>query len=412
MITRRIQVTRGLWESYTIQVGTVINPSSSVTIIANKLYPVEVFYYQQASDYTPHSSSTGLIYSGNIYLGNSNIEVTDICDFVRDQLQYNLFPSDSWILSTYYVAANNYEAPLLTGPKPEWNTNNIFYIYVTDTSTNSTLEIALTVYPHYNPNIRMAWGDLSDPILDIVSPSQLFMVTSSTEETADEWATKLFKLISKDNQETTVDKSVDTTKALLVNNTGIMTSFFQLNNIMSSTSLTDIVEMDYTRYDGSQLITSKYKVDSCIKYVLYYRNLKGGWDWLVVRGSVDKSYKFKKSSYSNDYRLGTYRNFNLTSSTSIVRKSVSVGDVQNDIIYQNDITQELKINLGYFTDEQSKKMINLFSSPLVYIHDILANNICPIKITDNSLKEKKYIDGRAVNKYTIKAELNQKYVIQ
>ena len=65
MITKQISRSLLRWQSYNISIGTEI--SDDEVIQANNLYNIEVFNYQY-TDYTPHTYTNGLIYSGNIYL--------------------------------------------------------------------------------------------------------------------------------------------------------------------------------------------------------------------------------------------------------------------------------------------------------------------------------------------------------
>ena len=407
MITKQISRSLLRWQSYNISIGTEI--SDNEVIQANNLYNIEVFKYQY-TDYTPHTYTNGLIYSGNIYL-QSTTDVCDLCDFIRDSLEYNLFPSNNTILQQYHIGdadSGLYEFPLLSGDKTDWTQNNKFYIYITSSSTSSTLEVTITLYPSFDPegSTQLA-ASLSDPILDIVSPGQMIPITRSSTIPASFYS--IWNLSFRTTSGTTVNVSRE--GSILSGIFGIANMNLHLPTLIPNRNdLTGVFNLSY--WAGSAIqITQTLRIDPCIKYVLYYRNLKGGWDWLVVRGLVKKSYKFKSNSYTNDYLLGTSRNFNIRKTTGTQLISSDVNNLANEVIYNNQITTSLTLNLGWFTDAQSQKLINLFTSPLVFIHDILKANILPLKITEKSLDEKQYVDGKSIKKYTLKADINHKYII-
>lgn len=407
MITKQISRSLLRWQSYNISIGTEI--SDNEVIQANNLYNIEVFKYQY-TDYTPHTYTNGLIYSGNIYL-QSTTDVCDLCDFIRDSLEYNLFPSNNTILQQYHIGdadSGLYEFPLLSGDKTDWTQNNKFYIYITSSSTSSTLEVTITLYPSFDPegSTQLA-ASLSDPILDIVSPGQMIPITRSSTIPASFYS--IWNLSFRTTSGTTVNVSRE--GSILSGIFGIANMNLHLPTLIPNRNdLTGVFNLSY--WAGSAIqITQTLRIDPCIKYVLYYRNLKGGWDWLVVRGLVKKSYKFKSNSYTNDYLLGTSRNFNIRKTTGTQLISSDVNNLSNEVIYNNQITTSLTLNLGWFTDAQSQKLINLFTSPLVFIHDILKANILPLKITEKSLDEKQYVDGKSIKKYTLKADINHKYII-
>jgi biotin synthase-like enzyme len=79
----------------------------------------------------------------------------------------------------------------------------------------------------------------------------------------------------------------------------------------------------------------------------------------------------------------------------------------NTKIYNNNLVVELRINLGWFTDEQALKLQNLFLSTNVYLHNLQENTFNAVIVTDKSFEEKRYKDNKAINKYSIKVEYNQ-----
>lgn len=408
MITRTDSITKFITDYYNVKSGTQLGPNLYIQI--NTLYNIEIFNIQQSSSYVPHTLTNGLIYSGNLYFKSSN-DVCNIVEYVQDQLKYNEIPSSQQLWDTYKNDEYLAEVPLLYGNKSPWNTNNIFYVYITDPVTTSTLQIALSLLPSYVGGYLYSPSyvsqEFSDPILDLVSPRQMMPITRYSNDPYFTKNTYEFRFHKADR--TQIVNTV--TGSYLGSSTGIITAFLNMKEIINMSEIPEIDEFHFTRYIYTGWVTSVYHLDHCSKYCLYYRNLKGGWDWLVVRGAVSKTYNFKSSTYNNDYNLGSSRYINVLKNTGNFTTLVRNKNLRTIEQYKNDITTKLKINLGWFTDEQSAKLINLFSSPLVYIHNFAEDLILPVIITDKSLSEKKYIEGKTVNKAVINVELNENYTI-
>ena len=109
----------------------------------------------------------------------------------------------------------------------------------------------------------------------------------------------------------------------------------------------------------------------CGNYALYYLNAYGGWDALLIDGTV-----LKKSTIT---QYTTDRNYN---SNNIEFEQVK---------YVNEIQDAYEINTGFLTDEQAANLSkNLIPSKEVYLHIINENKIIPVLITDNSVTYQTY----------------------
>ena len=109
----------------------------------------------------------------------------------------------------------------------------------------------------------------------------------------------------------------------------------------------------------------------CGEYALYYLNAYGGWDALLIDGTV-----LKKSTIT---QYTTDKNYN--------NSRIEFEQVK----YINEIQDAYEINTGFRTDEQAANLSkNLIPSKEVYLHFISDNKIIPVLITDTSVTYQTY----------------------
>lgn len=115
------------------------------------------------------------------------------------------------------------------------------------------------------------------------------------------------------------------------------------------------------------------------KYVIYYYNTLGGYDYLVVEGPVVPS----TQNVSNHYL--TY---------SRKRK-----------VYQTDQTKKFTVQMGTMPDESSVFVEEMVTSPRVYLHDIAKDEIIPVRPTTSTVEKKTFWNqGRKFANYQIELE--------
>ena len=109
----------------------------------------------------------------------------------------------------------------------------------------------------------------------------------------------------------------------------------------------------------------------CGEYALYYLNAYGGWDALLIDGTVLKKSTIKQ--YTTDRNINNSRiEFEQTK-------------------YINEIQDAYEINTGFLTDEQAANLSkNLIPSKEVYLHFLNDNKIIPVLITDSSVTYQTY----------------------
>ena len=109
----------------------------------------------------------------------------------------------------------------------------------------------------------------------------------------------------------------------------------------------------------------------CGEYALYYLNAYGGWDALLIDGTVLKKSTIKQ--YTTDRNINNSR--------------IEFEQVK----YINEIQDAYEINTGFLTDEQAANLSkNLIPSKEVYLHFLNDNKIIPVLITDTSVTYQTY----------------------
>lgn len=146
------------------------------------------------------------------------------------------------------------------------------------------------------------------------------------------------------------------------------------------------------RHSGGQ--TTEY-VSKCTNtnYAVYYLNRYGGWSWMLFNGKNIKTDKTTHNIYSVsfDNNIGT--------------------DYQSKI-YQNDIQESWTLTTDYLTDKQSELLKHLYSSPLVYLHDLEADKVISVLIDTKSFDYKTYKNqGKKFFTHTIKVNSSQTKII-
>lgn len=128
-------------------------------------------------------------------------------------------------------------------------------------------------------------------------------------------------------------------------------------------------------------------------YAVYYINRYGGWSWMLFQGKNLKTDKTKQSTYMMDF-------------------DNNVGTEFNTKVYQNDITETWQLTSDYLTDKQSELLKHLYSSPLVYLHDLKEDKVMSVLVDTKSFDYKTYRNqGRKMFTHTIKVSSSQTKII-
>lgn len=134
----------------------------------------------------------------------------------------------------------------------------------------------------------------------------------------------------------------------------------------------------------------KEYVPKCTKanYVLHYVNRYGQVCWMLFAGKQIKSDKITSSkfvqAYDNNYRY----NF-------------------ENVVYQNKVEESWQLTTSYLTDKQSNDLTDLYSSPIVFLEDLNADNtdnIIAVTVETKSVDYKNYKNQGKFFTHTIKVQ--------
>lgn len=129
-------------------------------------------------------------------------------------------------------------------------------------------------------------------------------------------------------------------------------------------------------------------VENCnVKYVLYYVNPWGGYDWFPIRGKVTETDNITQYSYIQNYNNQTW----------------DFGKKR----YLSEINKRFTLNTQWLTEDESSRMWYLLQSNTVYLHNLRENKIEPVVITATSQEHKKYSLRSTRISYQIEVELSQ-----
>lgn len=127
------------------------------------------------------------------------------------------------------------------------------------------------------------------------------------------------------------------------------------------------------------------------RYVLYYVNAYGGWDWFVIQGRAVESDAVTRREYT---RQG--------STVTLPGKIVERGRV----LLQNQITKHLELHTHFLTDDEASRMHHLLESQEVYVHDLETDIIHPAIITTTQAPVKTYKnEGHRLFSYQIDLDI-------
>lgn len=152
------------------------------------------------------------------------------------------------------------------------------------------------------------------------------------------------------------------------------------------------IELRISEIDGENTVSKNVTMTStCYRYVIYYMNKVGGWNWFFVNGKELKTDKMARTYYKRNYYPQHQNDLNKTP-------------------YVNNITESWEFTTGWLEESQARWVIDLLESNRVYIQDLNAgDNIQKsVNVTNSSVEYKTYKNqGRKLYAYTINVEASQ-----
>ena len=267
----------------------------------------------------------------------------------------NVVNSDTDYLFSYYNVRNlnNY----CKGVGVQYNDNGTWTVD-SDMYTNN--------YDYNNPDeVDNDYLDLPD-IVSISNPITKFSNRGYV----------LFTVFNKSNSELLVEITEPNSSSFYVDFDleGYKAAVFQYKNLPVG---------KYVIY-GDDDYASFEVVERCNRYNLHYINAKGGYDTLPIEGMKDRRIdNFEYSYYKKKGHNQNYQDYQMNK-------------------FQTNITPKWELQTGFLTDEQSKKMYNLFGSQKVWLEDTEEDRIYPVYITDKNVTYKTFTNnGKKKISYSI-----------
>lgn len=274
--------------------------------------------------------SESVLYTGKIYQSATN--KIKINDIVKDYININKNP-----FTSVFVNNNNYYNILLqtSSDGNNWTNQMKYYFYY-----NYADSFELT-------NKGLISADYQ--VIDYFSPYQYFISSKMNANTFNTYDNVYLQAKTASNGNLTSTEFPKDRGTVI---SGVLSCLlYKQINIVTTTK---------TFYYNQKCVDSDW--------VLYYINEAGGWNWMIYDGKNIKGSTVKINSYLLDNKY--------------------------TVPYKNDITTTWDLSTKYLSDEQSKKLEQIYKSPCVYMQE-LAPNTTPFRVN---------IDTKS---YQIKTYVNQ-----
>lgn len=149
----------------------------------------------------------------------------------------------------------------------------------------------------------------------------------------------------------------------------------------------------YSNVESVDIGSSHYTVaQACHRYVLYYRNIHGGWDSLLFEGTCKRTDALTRHEAQHDYDN---------------RQSTGRGTVN----YATEVAREYSLNTGWLNDAQADRMESVLGSTETNLQDLVSGLTWPAVLTGTSIEHKTYDNnGRRLISYAVTLRIAQEMV--
>lgn len=138
-----------------------------------------------------------------------------------------------------------------------------------------------------------------------------------------------------------------------------------------------------------------YKINYCGEYAIYYLNSHGGWDAFLFEGNCIAKHNYEYKEY------GRFAEYNEPAPVICFNR-------QGTVRYETQVENAWQLNTGWLTDAQSKRFAdNVYGSNQIYLHNLAENTIVPVYISDSSVEEKKFANGKKLINYALNVKMDK-----
>lgn len=176
------------------------------------------------------------------------------------------------------------------------------------------------------------------------------------------------------------------------------TAEFMINGLPYQIELPNMLSA-FTRAEGESISVDTREeslvyevVGGCHRYMLYYLNAYGGWDFLLVEGKERQTDNYTRHTIEQTYNNDQSRNRGTRN-------------------YRNDIARKWVLHTLWIDDAGARNMHHLLGSTDVYLYDMQDEQLYPITIANTSCEYKSYRNnGNQLTRYDIEATLAQNLI--
>lgn len=159
------------------------------------------------------------------------------------------------------------------------------------------------------------------------------------------------------------------------------------NNVFDLSSYTSAHDSKVLVKAGSGSSIEYALVGDCYRYMLYYLNAFGGWDFLLIEGNDMQTDTYSRKSIGQTYNNAQSRNRGMRN-------------------YRNDVTRKWNLRTLWIDDEGAKNMHHLLGSVDVYLYDLQDKQLYPVTINNGNCEYKTYKNnGNKLVRFDIEATL-------
>lgn len=117
-------------------------------------------------------------------------------------------------------------------------------------------------------------------------------------------------------------------------------------------------------------------VSDCKKYALYYLNVHGGWDSLLIEGNHMMTDNVERHTRGKEYDNRMIQNASLVN-------------------YVNEIEKTVTLHTGWLNDAESQRMHNVLNATTAFLYDMETDKMLPVIITTSSTVYKTFKNNGA-----------------
>lgn len=309
------------------------------------------------------SYNNGIIYEGKAVArpGDSSVfvKINDICaDYMRSAFP-SIFPTTGGVAQpyvyTFQVSATLYFGDVIDST--EGNDVDFFYDWSYDYARDYSTPL------------------LSAPILRKIPRNAPLVYTSSEgnshiEITAPGAYSRAFD------------------SAFYIGNSNVLPATSVANNVFNLAEIATAADKQVLVYGGDGVAPIAYElIDECPRYMLYYLNALGGWDFLAIQGKELQTDSYTHHTIGQTYDNTQSRNRGLRN-------------------YRNDISRKWQLHTLWIDDAGAQNMHHLLGSTDVYLYDLRDEVLYPVNIDNSTCDYRTYSNnGNQLVRYDIEVSL-------